>query len=529
MGTNILRTGWLWLFLWIGLVATALLSRPALPIDETRYLSVAWEMWQSNQFLVPQSNGQPYSHKPPLLFWLMQCSWWIFGVNEWSARLITPLFGLASLFLTKRLTEKLWPSLPECSRTSPLILLSMSLWGIFCTLTMFDMLVTFFTLAAYCVLLAHAKKPSLYSWSVLGLIIGLGLLAKGPVSLVYIVPPIILGPLWIASSATKWWQWYGGLMSALVLGALLALAWAIPASLAGGEEYGRAILFSQTAGRMAQSFAHKRPFYWYLLLLPLILFPWSLWLPFWRGWKIQCDQSLRFCFYALIPAFIILSLISGKQIHYILPLLPVFALLLSRIAASSPAQKPHDVWLYCLFFTFLATLLFVLPVMPVLGRDAVISKYMPLSVGIVPLVTGIILVWVYAHRKAGDSQMIISVCVLFHLIILQIVLSHSVNTLFKPNAIIRSLSLADKANEKIAVYPENLKDQFQFAARLTKPVVVLHSLSELQAWSNNNPSGHCLIFEDKNKSLLLGAGTAAIPYKDNWLLLSKAEQLRFVE
>ena len=220
------------------------------------------------------------------------------------------------------------------------------------------------------------KTKSIFLASSFGFIIGLGLLAKGPVNFVYIVPPIILGPLWIAGPDTNWWRWYGGLLLALVFGVLLALIWAIPASLAGGEEYGRAILFSQTTGRMAQSFSHQRPFYWYLLLLPLILFPWSLWLPFWRGWKIPVDQSLRFCLCALIPAFVILSMVSGKQIHYILPLLPIAAILLSRIAASSPVQKPHDVLLYCLFFTFLAALLFVLPVMPVLGRDAgVISIY----------------------------------------------------------------------------------------------------------------------------------------------------------
>ena len=102
-------------------------------------------------------------------------------------------------------------------------------------------------------------------------------------------------------------------------------------------------------------------------------------------------------------------------------------------------------------------------------------------------------------------------------------LSHSVNTLFKPNEIIRALSLADKANEKIAVYPKNLEDQFQFAARLTKPVIALHTLSDLQAWSNNNPSGYCLIFESKKNLCQFSKEPQAIPYKDKWLLFGKVE------
>ena len=161
-----------------GLTSTAIVSRPPLPIDETRYLSVAWEMWQSDQFLVPHINGQPYSHKPPLLFWLIHFGWWIFGVSEWSARIVSPLFGLASIFLTKRIAAKLWPTSLECSRTSPFILLGMGLWSIFATLTMFDMLLVFFSLAAYLVVLSLANRTTLCSWVFLGVLMGLGVVGK---------------------------------------------------------------------------------------------------------------------------------------------------------------------------------------------------------------------------------------------------------------------------------------------------------------------------------------------------------------
>jgi 4-amino-4-deoxy-L-arabinose transferase-like glycosyltransferase len=33
--------------------------RPLLPVDETRYLSVAWEMWLGGNWLVPHLNGVP--------------------------------------------------------------------------------------------------------------------------------------------------------------------------------------------------------------------------------------------------------------------------------------------------------------------------------------------------------------------------------------------------------------------------------------------------------------------------------------
>ena len=46
------------------------LARPLMPVDETRYAAVAWEMWTRGDFIVPRLDGLPYDHKPPLLFWL---------------------------------------------------------------------------------------------------------------------------------------------------------------------------------------------------------------------------------------------------------------------------------------------------------------------------------------------------------------------------------------------------------------------------------------------------------------------------
>ena len=49
------------------LLVPVVLLLPPLPIDETRYLTVAWEMRRTGEFLVPHLNGLPYAHKPPLI------------------------------------------------------------------------------------------------------------------------------------------------------------------------------------------------------------------------------------------------------------------------------------------------------------------------------------------------------------------------------------------------------------------------------------------------------------------------------
>ena len=61
---NVLRHGiYIPLFLSLAVLAIALPIRPPLPVDETRYLAVAWDMWLKGNYLVPHLNGAPYSHK----------------------------------------------------------------------------------------------------------------------------------------------------------------------------------------------------------------------------------------------------------------------------------------------------------------------------------------------------------------------------------------------------------------------------------------------------------------------------------
>ena len=65
-----------------GLLMALVAMRPLLPIDETRYLSVAWEMWQSHDPLHLTKNGELYTHKTPLLFAMINLVWFVTGVTN---------------------------------------------------------------------------------------------------------------------------------------------------------------------------------------------------------------------------------------------------------------------------------------------------------------------------------------------------------------------------------------------------------------------------------------------------------------
>lgn len=327
---------------WALLAGLSLLLRPLMPIDETRYAAVAWEMWNRGDFLVPHLNGLPYSDKPPLLFWLIQLGWMAFGVSEAWPRLLPALFSLLNLFLAAALARRLWPERPAVARAAPAVLVGLLLWSLFTGMLMFDMLVTFCVLLALLGLEAAWRQERMLPWLQVGAAMGLGILAKGPVAL--------LVPLFTAALAFWWggrrpgWRWWARILGAVAVAAAIGLSWALPAARAGGPAYGNAILFSQTEERLVHSFAHDRPWWWYLALLPVLLYPWSLWPPLWREagrlrWK-TADLGTRFCLAWTLPALLAFSLISGKQPHYLLPLFPGCAMLAARLLDSPPAPVP---------------------------------------------------------------------------------------------------------------------------------------------------------------------------------------------
>ncbi|WP_018717397.1 ArnT family glycosyltransferase [Arhodomonas aquaeolei] len=332
-----MRRDWLiaaWVVGALALLTTVyLVVLPLIPIDETRYAGVALEMWQGGDFLVPRINGAFYAQKPPLLFWLMQAGWAAFGVSDWWPRVAVALCSLAAAGLTVRLAALLWPERPRVRRIAPVMLMGTGLWAVWAPAVMFDVLLT------VCVLIAlvgvaelaggHTRRGPL----LLALGLGLGILAKGPVVLVHVLPTALLAPLWYSGGAGGWRRWYAHIGLAVIGGAAIALAWAVPAAIRGGPAYAETIFWGQSAGRMVNSFAHARPWWWYLAVLPLLVFPWIGWLSGWRTLarlRPRREAGTGLLVSWLVTAFVTFTLISGKQAHYLLPLLPGLALLMAR-------------------------------------------------------------------------------------------------------------------------------------------------------------------------------------------------------
>lgn len=487
------RPDWAIWIVWLALLAgVALASRPALPLDETRYLSVAWEMWLRGDFLVPFKNGEPYSHKPPLLFWLIHAGWWVAGVSDWWPRLISPLLALAGTWMTWRLARRLWPASTETAHLAPLVLLSSLLWLLYAQALFFDVLIAICALVGLTAVVEAALTGRRGWWALFGLGVGLGVLAKGPAILVHLLPAALLAPWWLrhARRPFTWSGWYAGVGLGLLLGVTIALAWAIPAGLSGGEEYRNAIFWGQTADRMVQSFAHRRPAWWYLAALPLFLFPWLLW-PRLLGqlgrtlrteWR---DLGLRFTLVWFLGGLVIFSAISGKQPHYLLPELPAAALLLGHALARHPSRSRPWLPALALIALGLGMSYVALALGDAKGILGVIAG-LPAWSGVGFVVAGLL-----ALSKPGHPPRLAWAGLL--------VLAWLLIAVLRPLA--PAYDVAPMAGE-IAKYQAQGRPvanegkyhaQYQFAGRLRQPLEALHA-PRLADWLEYHPDGVAVVY-----------------------------------
>lgn len=497
------RIGWMLVLLGWGLLAVvSLASHTLLPIDETRYATVAWNMWQRGDLLVPWLNAGPYSDKPPLLFWIIQAGWALTGVNEWWPRLGPSLVGLFSTILTGRIAKQLWPADERAAVMAPLILLGCLWWAIFVVATMFDMLVACTTLLGVLGMILAAQERLWRGFALTGVALGLGLLAKGPTILLQVLPAALLAPWWAERAPKSGWRsWYLGLLAAVLAGVAIVMAWAIPAAFRGGPHYTEQIFWGQTANRMVKSFAHRSPFWWYIALSPVMVFPWLFWLPTWsalrmlRSWCSKHDHGLRLCVAWLAPVFVTFSMISGKQPQYLLPLLPAFALGLARLLSLTDQRvfRKHQIGPASAALV-LAVGLSLVPTLAGRFRAADwVLEISPMS-GIAIGLCGLILLIPRSVRIETAVALISGIGVLVVLTTKWAVI-RSAGEAYDMRPISRYLSRLQQQGIPLA-HEGKYHGQFQFLGRLTSAPETVDP-RQIATWFDQHPEGRVIAYFEK--------------------------------
>ncbi|WP_318336786.1 ArnT family glycosyltransferase [Defluviimonas sp. D31] len=474
-----------WALVLLVILVTLASLRPLLPIDETRYLDVAWEMRLSGDVFHLTRNFELYTQKPPLLFWLINLVWQFAGVSEFAARLVAPAFGVASAIAMAGLARRLWPEDEGVGARSILVLTGFTVFLIYASLTLFDTMLTFATILGVGLLWRIGQgERGRWLWIAFGLVLALGVYAKGPVIFVHLMPVLLTMPFW-APSPPRLVEAGKGFGIALGAGLFLVAVWLVPALIGGTAAYREELLWTQSAARVAGGLAHDRPVWFLASLLPVLLFPWA-WS--WRLWPavvraVRGDAGGRMLAIWAGSGLVLFSLISGKQIHYLIPEFPAVAMLMARAlgsvertgrGGSAAAAIPVVIGLAALALA--------------LGLISTTGDLEPLKPGWVVALFGLVcialgvfgwrLTFTRAHAVFG-----IGIAAALHILI-ETTGFHTADDHHEISA-----KLAAAENGGLAVAEMIYNAEFNFGARLTTPVAVLSGPDALRSWSAAYPEG----------------------------------------
>jgi 4-amino-4-deoxy-L-arabinose transferase-like glycosyltransferase len=592
-----LRALWPWLPLWALVALLAIFSHGPMPLYSTRTLAVAWEMWSHGHWLVPYINGEPYSEKAPLLFWLIHAGWFVFGVSDVWPRVLEVLIGGIQLVLISVMARRLFPNRPWIAKGAPWMLLALSYAFLFGQQIMYDVLLAVWALAALLCLTPRLDRAE-PRWLIFGLCIGAGLLTKGPVMMLHVLLPWLLGPLWSDWAREHRARWYGRGLLAVLLGVAMLIAWALPAGFAGGDVYRQRLFFTQTAGRVVKGMQHAEPLqshahpsWWYLLYLPVLLFPFSawprvsvalvvglfhrpwrdgmrlglglmaiavlgylsLWLCHWHSAMLEhlliclllvplfvallrqpLEPGMHFLLCWLLPTFLVFSLISGKQAYYPLPEFGGAVVLIAAAIAQLRERQPRladnawlGTWPLGVGGIIFAVFLFALPAL--VNGNHLHGEWFDDTASYSRSfgVVFLLLGALLLVRGRGEMRRL-AVASLVATLALNSLFTLSLWPKYDLKPSARLLGEADRAQRAIG-YVGNYDGQFHFEGRLQHPIIELFGDQAVREFAQEHPDGLIVDHPGKLESTDLRYALLVQPFRSSWMVIWQASSLADID
>src|SRR5438876_2280410 len=307
--------------------------------DEGSNAEAAREMLQSGDWVTPTLNGAPRFAKPALTYWLIEGAYRVFGVSEFTARLPSAVFGTGLILMQYYFAKRALGPVTAL-RAALMLLLNFEILAIG-RMVLTDMVLIFFTtLSIFAFFLGlYGQGPAKRWYWVFYIAMGLATLTKGPVGL--LVPLLAVVPyiLW-----TRPWRSGNQVLRDChpFAGTLVMLAVAAPWYSAMFILHGKGYLASAQGDTVTRFFSviggHGGTILFYIPILFFGFFPWSGYLPAAllaslrtpRRAPLSAPQALTvLCSLWILCVFLFFTISSTRLPHYIAPLFPAAALLVS--------------------------------------------------------------------------------------------------------------------------------------------------------------------------------------------------------
>ncbi len=337
-------------------------------VDETRYVAMSRDMFNTKDFLTLYLNGQYFFEKPPLYFWQECLSFALWGgkVNEWTARFPVALLGFIFSFVVYFTARK------RVSRRfgvfTSLILATSLEFIMLAKYAILDIVLTFYVgLALVCyfqVYFCQENHKKFYWWAFY-FFTGLAVMAKG-------IPGIAIpfGTVFFTSiMAKKFKEIFKPLY--IIPGAIIFLLIVLPWHIIMFKKYDPLFYneyiikhhlhrFLNTANN---EIGRKQPFYYYFLVVLWGFIPWvfsmiAVFVDKIKNWgklhyveKVRnfdfasmdnVHKALALCWVTVIWIMFFFSSSSTKLATYILPIYYPLAIIVGLMWQDYVDKKKHE-------------------------------------------------------------------------------------------------------------------------------------------------------------------------------------------
>ncbi len=344
----------IWISIWLILIFATWFSRPLIPFQETFFSGVVWELYLSNNWLYPHINEVYHHASFPLNYWLALGVWKLFGVSDFSLRVLASFFSLSTLFLTAWAAYQLWPDRRNVRANAPLVLIGSLMWTVFATANVEYVYFTFYLMLAINFLIRVWRFQQKLWWIGFTVSLTLGLYSSGLIFLLVVMPVIFLAPYWARLS---WKSIYVFGLISICIALLFFFIWALTVS----SSLGISLWDALGLRYILKVFNQAPPLYVYVLNLVIILFPWLFWLRVYRLYRdVDRDESFQFVVVWFLSLVVVLGILSLTSLDALLPIYPAFSLIIARIYYQGFSRK-LDVAPIVVFMVLVGLLMIVIP------------------------------------------------------------------------------------------------------------------------------------------------------------------------
>lgn len=249
---------------------------PLMDVDETRYVSMARDMFHCKDFLTLYLNGEFFFEKPPLYFWGECLSFAIFGkVTEFTARFPVALYGTLSTLLLYFTGKKIVSR--RFGVISALILATTLEFVILAKFAILDIVVT--TCVGFSVMFGFLTQfvqdeNKKYMWWLFYIFSGLAVMAKGIPG--FVVPFAVMFFVTIANKTFKQVFKPQYILPGFLLFFLIVLPWHLIMFKIHDPLFFHEYIIKHHIERFLNSneINREQPFYFYILTVLWGLVPW---------------------------------------------------------------------------------------------------------------------------------------------------------------------------------------------------------------------------------------------------------------